>query len=201
MRKDLQVAPGSLQETANQSGVPMENAFMNVQHVILMDVSGSMGTSDVPGFTDRYDAALKQLESLQKMLPGKIALICFGSEVVFCPGGYPNRLGGGTDLTSALTMLEPLDGTDVQFYVITDGHPNSPDTALKLAGTFETKVNTIYIGPDTGYDSSGYRFCMELSALKGGKAVKTKETGKFEEDFIKMLNPGNPENGDNDENN
>jgi hypothetical protein len=42
---------------------------------------------------------------------------------------------------------------------------------------------------------------MKLSALKGGKAVKTKETGKFEEVFIKMLNPGNPENGGNDENN
>jgi hypothetical protein len=196
MRKDLQVAPGSLQETASQSGIPMENAFMNVQHVILMDVSGSMGTSDVPGFKDRYDAALKQLENLQKMLPGKIALVCFGSEVVFCPGGYPNRLGGGTDLTSALAMLEPLDGTDVQFYVITDGHPNSPDTALRVAGGFETKINTIYIGPDTDCDSSGYKFCMELSALKGGKAVKTTETGRFEKVFIKMLSPGNgnPEN-------
>ncbi|MHA2219881.1 MAG: hypothetical protein ACXACY_28630 [Candidatus Hodarchaeales archaeon] len=50
-------------------------------------------------------------------------------------------------------MIQPLDGTDVQFYVITDGHPNSPDTALQLAGTFETKVNTIYIGPDEGYSS------------------------------------------------
>ncbi|MHA2113840.1 MAG: hypothetical protein ACW98W_20480 [Candidatus Hodarchaeales archaeon] len=98
MRKDLQVAPGSLQETASQSGVPMENAFMNVQHVILMDVSGSMGVSDVPGFKDRYSAALKQLENLQKMLPGKIALVCFGSVFEFCPGGYPKRLGGGTDL-------------------------------------------------------------------------------------------------------
>lgn len=199
---NIKVAPGSLQETAKQSGVPMENMFMSVEHVILLDVSSSMNTKDAGESVEnksRYDLAVEQLESLQKTLPGKIALICYSDQPKFCPGGYPVKEGGATQLKKALDLVKPLAGTGITLFVITDGEDWEPETCLNIVkdNFKETKINAIFIGPENeNVENACLKFCQDLSGITGGKAVKTKEIGKFEEDFIRMLNPGNPENGE-----
>ncbi|MHA2039883.1 MAG: vWA domain-containing protein [Promethearchaeota archaeon] len=195
---NIKAAPGSLQETAQQSGVPMENMFMSVEHIILLDVSSSMDTKDAGEDVEnksRYDSAVEQLENLQKTLPGKIALICYSDRPKFCPGGYPSKDGGGTQLKKALELVKPLAGTGVTLFVITDGADWEPGICLDIVkNNFQdTKINAIYIGIDDP-NINRLKFCQDLSGITGGKAVKTKEIGKFEEDFIKMLNPGNSEN-------
>jgi hypothetical protein len=60
------------------------------------------------------------------------------------------------------------DGTDIKIILISDGLPNVPDDAMRVAKTFKNRIDCIYIGPkgDMGED-----FMFRLANLHGGKQV------------------------------
>lgn len=189
MSKYLKKAPGSLEAMADQSNLPMEEVFMSVENIILMDCSSSMDTRDCEGNQTRWQVAKIELETLQKQLPGKIALICFNNEPVFCPTGIPVKASGGTQLYDALKYIEPADGTDIGFYLISDGEPFSENTCIELAKKFETPINCIFVG--SKHESySGMEFLNKLAAATRGKAVRSEETGSFQKEFL-ALKEGN----------
>src|SRR5262249_40578770 len=116
----------------------------------------------------RFACAKDQLIRLQRDLPGKIAVISWNSSPRFCSRGLPEEPAGGTNLTAALEFIRPADGTGMRFIVISDGEPDDEHSALELAKNFQTKIDTIFAGPE---DSPGRDFLRRLAEASGGKAV------------------------------
>jgi hypothetical protein len=179
MRQDIDryrkgdIADGSLTDMASKYDKSIAEAFIDCDAVVLVDVSGSMRCADVRpnslSYT-RYRAACEQLAKLQKELPGKVGVVAFSDEVKFCPSGYPENLGGGTMMSTALKFIKPADGCGIQIILISDGAPNDPQMTMKVASGFETSISTVYIGPD---DGDGRLFLKQLADATGGKATRT----------------------------
>jgi|SRR5690242_10905491 len=167
---------GSLTDLAEHQNTHLANVFMDVQHVIIVDCSGSMQAHDArDGEKTRFEAACMELRKLQRQYRGKIAVFGFADDVAFFPGGLPEmNVGTGTDLIAALTYVQDLDGTDVTFDLISDGQPEDPAGSMDLARQFTTKINTIYIGPD---DKSAIDFMRRLALASGGKASQGSASG------------------------
>lgn len=174
------IVPGSLAAIATQSNKSLAESFLSADVVVLIDVSGSMEAIDgkpwrsfeteknTPTRT-RYDIACAELAKLQASLPGKIAIVAFSDLPEFTPGGTPRLIGNGTMLSMALQFVQPADGT-VRFIVISDGLPNDPGEALKVAATFTSRIDTIYIGPDDDY-GGGKTFLQRLATAHQGQYV------------------------------
>jgi hypothetical protein len=176
MKKQTQLAivPGSLQQVSQQKGITLAESFLDVDVLLICDMSGSMGNKDAPAGLSRYQAAEKELARLQGELPGKIGVIAFSSWPQFCPNGVPPRLDGSTDMKAALEFVKIADDTGIKFILISDGEPNDERETLRVAKTFKTKIDTIFIGPEL---SPGKDFLKKLSSLTGGKQVNSKEVG------------------------
>lgn len=180
------IVPGSLRAIAQAEGRSLAESFLSADAIVLIDVSGSMGIRDVentggpsrPYFGEptrasgrtRFEAACDELARLQKTLPGQIAVVQFSSSVGFCWGGRPLYEGQGTALHAALNFVRPADGT-VEFFVISDGHPDDPDAALAVARKFDSVIHTIYIGPEGG---PGAAFLRRLASVAGGQSSANK---------------------------
>ena len=160
---------GSMQDIAQRTGQPLANTWMNVEVVVLCDCSGSMDLRDGRDGTTRWESMIHELGMLQNNNPGKIAVISFDSDVEWHPSGKPHPPRGSTDVVAALEFVQAVDGTGIQFFLISDGYPDDPVKAIKIARRFKSKIHTIYVGPES--DTSGIRFLMDLSAVTGGSAT------------------------------
>lgn len=160
-----QLVRGSLSDIALQSRSSIAQAFAGADALVLLDCSGSMNEADCPNHRQRCDVARDQLIRLQQSLPGKIALICWNDYPKFCPNGLPVLPMGSTDLVAALGFAKPADGCGQRIIIISDGEPNEEDRALKLARTFKTKLDTIYVGAE---DGAGRDFLRRLAEASGG---------------------------------
>lgn len=182
---NLSVIQGSLSSVAKLEGYSLAETFLNVDAILLVDVSGSMDSADAPEGMTRHEYADMELASLQTSLPGKLAVICFSDYPLFCPSGVTEKLNGGTDLAKALEFVRPADGLGIRLIVISDGQPNDANAALKVAKGFKSKIDVVYIGPENY--GSGRDFLKKLAETSGGQYVKTEEIAKLADPVRRLL--------------
>jgi hypothetical protein len=160
------MVPGSVSAVAAFGDVTLAQAFLNVELVAIVDVSGSMATADSRDGRTRYDVACEELARLQGECPGLVALVAFAGSARFVPHGIPPLLGGGTNLAGALRFASRVDGTNVTFCVVSDGWPDDAEGALSIARTFKDPISTIFVGPES--DLAGQEFLLELARAARG---------------------------------
>ncbi len=175
---------GSLSALSQRDNLSLAESFLNVDAVLIVDMSGSMAAEDAPGGKSRYEAAEAELVRLQEQNPGKLAVIAFSSDVQFCPSGVPIRFGGGTDMAQALRFVKPADGLGIKFILISDGQPDSEKETLKVARSFKSRIDTVYIGPGDGH---GQDFLSKLAAESGGVSTQSKAPGLLAENVQLLL--------------
>lgn len=158
--------PGSLQAIAARDGMSLAESFISADAIILVDTSGSMAGTP-------YSQACAELRTLQADLPGKVAVIAFSDRPEFAPAGTPRYIGSGTDLARALAFVHVADGCDIRFIVISDGYPNDADAALAQAKKFQSRIDTVFIGPE---GDRGADFLRQLAAASGGQYSKNNVT-------------------------
>jgi hypothetical protein len=163
------IVVGSLADVATRNGQDIAESFVNADAVIICDVSGSMMDRDSRGGKSRYDVALDELATLQRSMPGKLAVIAFSGETLFVPGGAPPMLGGGTDVAGALKFAKMADVPGMRFFLISDGEPDSARDALDVAKTFKAHIDTIYVGSEAR--PTGREFLRKLAAATGGQTA------------------------------
>ena len=161
-----EIVYGSLGQIAQQGRSIAETFATGVDAILMIDVSGSMCTTDCREGQSRYDAACAELKRLQRQLPGKLAIIEWSDGHAFCPGGQPSGIKGMTNMAGVLRFVQIADGTGIKFILISDGEPDSEQETLDVARKFSDKINTVYIGPENG---PGRDFLRRLSALTGGQ--------------------------------
>ncbi|MHB1131748.1 MAG: vWA domain-containing protein [Chloroflexota bacterium] len=187
MQSNTLVVSGSIQDIVTRANLSIAESFLSASVICLIDVSGSMDAHDSKGGKSRYDVAVEELIKLQATLPGKIAVVAFSDSVQFCPSGVPPFMACGTDLAKALEFVKLADGT-VRFVVISDGMPNEPAPCLKLAKTFKSRIDCIYVGPED--DRSGAHFLEQLAAASGGKYAVAAQAQQLAEKVQLLLKPG-----------
>jgi len=160
---------GSLAQVARQSGFSLAETWINVEAVILVDISGSMNCEDAPGGKSRYAVACAELASLQASLPGRLAIIAFAQETCFAPSGSLPGTRGTTNLAGALKFARAADAIPgMRFILISDGEPDHEESALAEARLYRNRIDTLYVGPAGG---PGQLFLQKLAALKQGQAL------------------------------
>ncbi len=179
-----QLVKGSINAIAQQENKSIAETFINADVIIIVDTSGSMAADDTSNGMTRYEKACEELRNLQASLPGKLALLAFSDNCVFCPSGIPFDFGGGTDLTKALKFAKVADVTGIRFIVISDGQPDSEEEVLRVAKTFKAKIDTIYVGPEGG---SGQDFLRRLAKSSGGQGVTAEKVKELAANVEKLL--------------
>ncbi len=170
------IVKGSISDMADKMGTSLAESLMSAEILVLLDVSYSMDAQDARNGKSRHSVAHEELINLQETNEGKIALVCFSDTVITCFDGNPVRANGSTNLTEGLNSIRMVDGTDIKIIVISDGEPNSESRALETARTFSSKINTLYIGPESG---GGRRFLEKLANQSGGQSLKSEEIGSL----------------------
>jgi Mg-chelatase subunit ChlD len=181
------IVTGSLSDIMQKEDKTLAESFLSCDAILIVDTSGSMAAHDAPGGLSRHDAAQRELARLQKTLPGKLAVVAFSSDVQFCPSGIPFRFDGGTNMAKALQFVKPADGCGVKLFLISDGEPNSKRDTLAVAKTFQTRINTIFIGPEDGGYWDGRKFLQKLADATGGSFAQTAEVAMFANDVEQLL--------------
>ena len=159
------IVKGSLSQIARASGRSLAETFVHAKAVVIVDVSGSMGSRDARGCQSRYAVACQELALLQQQHPGAVGVIAFSGRPQFCPGGIPEYEGGGTDLAAALAFAKIADVPGMRFVVISDGEPDDEEAALVNARAYQNRIDTIYVGPESGH---GRDFLYRLSQVRNG---------------------------------
>lgn len=163
---------GSLASVAKANNQSLAESFISADCVVLVDTSSSMSCADFDienrKSKSRYDRACDELSKLQSNLPGKIAVISFASEAVFCPAGIPQPPHGTTDLAGALRFAKVADVGGMRFIVISDGEPDNEREALDMVAQYSGRVDVIYVGPQGG---PGESFLKRLAKSKGGQSI------------------------------
>jgi Mg-chelatase subunit ChlD len=184
---NTQLVPGSLAAMAAKNNVSLAQTWLSVDAVILVDISGSMDSPDCGG-ERRIKVAQRELEKLQKSLPGKLAIIQFSSDVAFNPTGFLAGTESTTDLAKALNFARQADKIpDMRFIVISDGQPDDEREALAAARMYKNKIDVIYIGPEGG---AGGKFLAKLAAQAGGQSITKSELPKLADNVMKLLGDG-----------
>jgi hypothetical protein len=180
-----QIVVGSLGAIAQEQGKSIAESFVNADAIIIVDTSSSMGQHDSRGGKSRYEVACEELKNLQASLPGKLALLSFSDDVIFCPNGIPFNFGSMTDLAKALKFAKIADlPSGMRFIVISDGEPNDEDEALTVARTYKNKIDTIFVGPE---GSSGQEFLRRLAKASGGQNVTAEKVKELANNIQKLL--------------
>ncbi len=188
MRK-YEITKGSISDLMQRDDVSLAESFMSCDCVVLFDVSGSMSSIDGDGSETRFDRGMKELKEVQASMPGRFAIIQFADKVDFMPGGVPAMgvSGAGTDLTAALKYAQIADEIpDMRFIVISDGEPDNKLTAKATAARYQNRIDTIYIGEESG---SGRSFLTELAKASGGSAVAS-AAENIKQDIVYLLQSG-----------
>lgn len=163
------IIPGSIGAIAKQNNTSIAESFVNAACIVIVDTSGSMMSNDSRGDLSRYQVACDELAALQNNMPGKIAVLSFSSDVLFCPSGEPFNFCGGTDLAKALRFAKAADVSDMRFIVISDGQPDSETEALEVARKYKNRIDVIYVGPEKY--PAGRDFLKSLAKVSGGQAI------------------------------
>lgn len=178
------IVKGSLAAIAQEQNKSIAESFVDASVIIIVDTSGSMCAEDARGGKSRYEVACEELKNLQASLPGKLALLSFSDDVIFCPSGIPFNYEGGTDLAKALKFAKLADVTGIRFIVISDGQPHSEEEAIKVARTFRAKIDTIYVGPEGG---EGQAFLKRLAKASGGQGVTAAKVAQLADNVNRLL--------------
>jgi len=178
---EIKIVTGSLLSQAANNQRSLAETFISADVIVLVDTSGSMGSNDNTERT-RYERACDELAKVQASMPGKIAVISFSDEVMFCPGGVPWNYSCGTDLTRALKFAKVADVEDMRFIVISDGKPENETTALQVAKGYKNKIDTVYIGP-----GEKNNFLERLSIISGGTSANDFAAQKLEQTVYGLL--------------
>jgi Mg-chelatase subunit ChlD len=119
-------------------------------------------------------------------MPGEIAVGAFSNHANFSPSGVPFHSGGMTDMVAALNMMLMADNTDIRLVLISDGEPNDEKATLAVASKFKSKIDTIFVGSETG---PGRQFLKDLAAATGGIAVvnKVSELGSLKDNITRLI--------------
>lgn len=163
-----EIVQGSLGAVSRKNNQSLAASFLSVECLVMVDVSASMNDRDAGNGQSRFEAAVEQLKRLQNENAGQIAVCAFSNRAEFCPSGIPYFQGGMTDLCAALNMMKMADACGIKLVLISDGEPNDEEAALKLAEKFTSKIDTIFVGSETG---SGREFLRRLSAATGGVSI------------------------------
>lgn len=127
--------------------------------LLLLDCSGSMASVLATG-----QRAIDALRQVVADVRGSIVVPAaqFGAG----PTCYVDQIpepSGGTPLAQAIAFGRAE--RKQHLVVISDGMPDSPDTAMVEARQFGGKIDAIYVGDDGG---PGAKFMAELAAVTGG---------------------------------
>jgi len=161
-----------------QQGKSIAESFLNVDAIVMIDISASMRERDCQNGEMRHTVACDELRRLQRQIPGKLAIIEWATGHAFVPGGAPSSPDGwSTNMAGVLEFVKQADDTGIKLILISDGEPDSEDTTLDIAQTFKSKIDTVYIGREGG---RGADFLRKLSALTGGKSVNDTARGIVE---------------------
>lgn len=163
------IIPGSIGAIAQREGISLAESFANADVVALVDVSGSMDAQDSTGGRSRYDVACAELANLQNANPGKVAILAFSNDTLFCPSGQPPKMFGSTNLAGALAFARVADTGDVRFVVISDGQPDDSESALSEARKYRGRIDVVYVGPESY--PAGRDFLTRLAQVRGGVTV------------------------------
>ena len=163
------IVTGSLSDVAQRNRQSLAQTFIGAECVCIVDTSGSMQTRDSKGGESRYNVACEELAALQEAMPGRIAVLSFSTETMFCPDGKPFFQCGSTYLAAALQFARIADVPGIRFIVISDGEPDNERDALHEARTFQSKIDVIYVGPESS--PAGREFLAKLAAASGGQIV------------------------------
>lgn len=167
---NTQIVTGSIGALAQQGNKSIAETFINADVIVIVDTSGSMASRDSRGGKSRYDVACEELAELQKLMPGKIAVIGFSSHTEFYPGGIPVYQGNSTAMDDALKFIKVADAIPgMKFILISDGEPDEPQRTLSIAKTFKNKIDVIFVGPENL--PAGRDFLQRLAAATGGKSI------------------------------
>ena len=180
-----QIVIGSLSAVAKNNNQSLAKTFLSCDVLLVADMSSSMEAHDAPGGKSRYQAAENDIIRLQKNHSGKVALVCFSNTVEFCPNGIPIRLGGGTQLAKALKFIKVADDCDIKLIIISDGEPNDKNKCLRIARTFTSKIDTVFVGPESDL-YGGRAFLEKLAQVTGGTFQQSSEPGLLAES-VEML--------------
>ena len=66
-----------------------------------------------------------------------------------------------------LIFVKMIDDTGIGITVISDGQPDNERECMRIASTFKTHIDTIYVGPEN--EDSGRKFLQRLAQATGGK--------------------------------
>lgn len=128
--------------------------------MFICDYSGSMyGMIDGTTFREHMNSILKKV--------GAANIIGFADRALYSnkPFEDDSMLGGGTDLTNALSFFRNRYSQYTKIILISDGEPNDSKSAMSEAMKIGKRIECIYIGPK---DSNGYKFLANLSTKTGG---------------------------------
>jgi len=164
-----EIAHGSLFDVSNKSGQSIAEIFArDLAAIVMIDISYSMTANDCPNGEARADVACRELRKLQARIPGKIAVVEWAHKYAICLNGIPSpSTGETTDMAGVLRFIHRADDCGIQLILISDGHPQDEFDTLNVARTFKSKIDTLFIGPES---DPGADFMRRLSALTGGKA-------------------------------
>lgn len=179
------IVTGSMADIAARQNQSLAQTFVNAECVVIVDTSGSMATQDSRGGKSRYTIACEELAALQGAKPGRIAVLSFSNQTMFCPDGKPFNQDGGTNLTGALEFAKVADVPGIQFIVISDGEPDNKQTALKVAKEYKNKIDVIFVGPE--HSPAGRIFLQELAAASGGSLVTADRAKALAESAMRLL--------------
>lgn len=181
---NTQIIQGSLGAIAQQNGKSIAESFVNADCIIIVDTSASMSQHDSRGGKSRYEVACEELKNLQGSMQGKLAILSFSDDVMFCPNGIPFDYEGMTDLTKALKFAKMGDVSGMRFIVISDGEPGDEQSALDVAKTYKARIDTIYVGPENG---DGQKFLQRLAKASGGQGVTSAQVKELESTVKHLL--------------
>lgn len=184
IQSNAQSVKGSLAKIAEQNNQSIAEAFINADVIIIVDTSGSMDMRDGDS-RNRYQIACDELAKLQAELAGRIAVLAFSDSVIFCPNGVPVYLGSGTAMSNALQFAKVADIPPMRFVVIADGYPDNREEALRVAKTFQSRIDTIYVGPES--DAGAKAFMQELANAKQGQYATDKSGLRLAETTKQLL--------------
>src|SRR3990172_742389 len=168
-----EILPGSVLDAAQKEGRTVAAQIIKVEAVVLGDNSGSMEEEDILYKGEKITREQKLMIELAEIYakhPGLVLLVEFSNTAEIRPTGTFSGQHGGTCLAPALELIKGLDGTGVQFIVISDGLAGDEGAALKIARGFKTQIDTVYVGPESGSDArEGRNFLRSLATASGGR--------------------------------
>jgi len=182
------IVEGSIQAVSQASGKSIAESFVMCDVIVIVDTSGSMSQRDRRGGLSRYEVACEDLAAIQKSMPGRVAVISFSNDAVFCPGGVPIFIGSSTDLAKALRFAKMADFEGSRFILISDGSPDHPEEALEVAKTYTARIDVIYVGPEA--NPIGRFYLEKLAKVSSGTTVTSDRASDLLSTVTKLLGNG-----------